>query len=112
MTDSMVERVARAILARIEQGWPEVEAEDPVQDDYGSSPFVSGGIEAGGYVLIDGRVKPLDIARAAIEAMREPTETMIEAAHDKCGWVDFDTYREKYTWSWQAMIAAALAEPK
>ena len=46
------------------------------------------------------RGKPREIARAAIEAMREPTEAMIDAADP------FELPRE----IWPAMIDAALSE--
>lgn len=40
------------------------------------------------------------VARAAIEAMREPTEAMLEAASGSIA-----------RWAWPAMIDAALVEP-
>lgn len=49
------------------------------------------------------------LARAAIEAMREPTEAMIDAG-ENTGinlWIQFEAVI-----AWQAMIDAALAESK
>lgn len=72
MVESMVERVARAIQDKL-PGW----------------------------LAEDGTVEDVDLARAAIEAMRRPTETMAIAG-------------KKHTLypgrTWADMIDAALAE--
>ncbi|MBR1230178.1 hypothetical protein JQ600_35375 [Bradyrhizobium sp. AUGA SZCCT0176] len=54
----------------------------------------------------------LDGARAAIEAMREPTEGMYRAAYAANGgkWTD-DEYEPPPKVCWLAMIDAALADP-
>jgi hypothetical protein len=43
-------------------------------------------------------------ARAAIEAMQEPTETMLGAVHDE------PAAQKAALWQWQIMIRAALQE--
>jgi hypothetical protein len=47
------------------------------------------------------------LARAAIAAMREPTEAMIIAYHPL---LEFDSTQEEATFNWQVMIDAALEE--
>lgn len=76
----MVEKVARAIWTmRMEGGW----------NSYDELP--------------DNRKATVrTYARAAIEAMREPTELMFNAGHDCAGFGVDD--------GWPAMIDAALAE--
>lgn len=46
------------------------------------------------------------VARAAIEAMREPTKEMVEAGHEQCG-----IYKHADS-TWSAMIDAVLGERK
>jgi len=48
------------------------------------------------------------LARAAIGAMREPTERMIDAGTDN-GWADYS--RESFSYIWRETIDAALKEP-
>ena len=43
-----------------------------------------------------------ELARAAIEAMREPTKEMIESTLDRCGYDD--------SFAWSVMIDAALTD--
>lgn len=74
MTDSMIEKVATAILAKTPVGYGMTQSE---ANDY---------------------------ARAAIEAMREPTEEMLDVGHIHAGTVD-DAYV-----CFTTMIDAALAE--
>ncbi len=79
MTDDLVERVARAMFV--------VESDDP--DDPGVWEYAAENYRA--------------LARAAIEAMREPTEAMIDAGaiYADCNGAHG---------AWQAMIDAALKE--
>lgn len=82
-TLGMVERVAQAIMAKVPQG-------------YGMTAE-----EATGY------------ARVAIEAMREPTEAMVDAGWDKEVFADGAAYTylgHVAVEAYQAMIDAALAE--
>jgi len=72
MTDSMIERVARALL---------VADRSAITPDYYQR-----------------------MARAAIEAMREPTEAMLDAG------VNFRERNARTEQIWQAMIDAALKE--
>lgn len=81
MASDMVERVAKA-LARHEFG-------DFDETWFGHEAFM------GDY---------RELARAAIAAMREPTEAMLEAAFAKTG------YRTTAEEHWQLMIDAALQE--
>jgi hypothetical protein len=89
----MVERVARAIKERL------AEIEDVYFRDDGSD------------CTIDGHVDIEDLARAAIEAMREPTQEILDAPAvpnalgDDENYSDIDV-REAY----QAMIDAALKD--
>lgn len=76
MTD-MIERVA---LALFKDRWPDDEWTPQVREDYRGH------------------------ARAGIEAMREPTEKMIEASNRE--WDGRMSYRS--SGAWQAMIDAAL----
>ena len=57
-----------------------------------------------------GRCLSMAQARAAIEAMREPTEAMIEAARneDDPGFCDEPGFAAPHKDAWQAMIDAAL----
>ena len=98
MAESMIERVARAICAK-----------DP--NDYEWDWLTEGG-----------KAHFLDAARAAIEAMREPTEDMHEAAEEisvyyddfSCGdgnvTLGLSGYREKFNGIWSQLIDAALKE--
>ena len=47
-----------------------------------------------------------EMARAAIEAMREPTEAMLNAARDHAN----QSYIPNGSWAWDVMIDAALKE--
>lgn len=93
MTDAMIERVALAIWAAREKQFPPfTQRKEPDQLDRSSGAWVA----------------VLSQARAAIEAMREPSEAM-EKAGDLPGWddsVSVGLSREV----WQAMTDAALAE--
>jgi hypothetical protein len=82
MSDGMIERVARAIAAAL----------------YRPQPDMSGDIWRA--VGTERKRKCEDAARAAIEAMREPTDLMALAGYDYCSNVD----------AWRAMIDAALGE--
>lgn len=91
---SMIERVARGLARR---AWPKFTAKDVPFIQYN----MAGGAdrycdECWSYYAAD--------ARAAIEAMREPTKAMIEA-----GWADAQA--EDAGATWKSMIDAALAEP-
>ncbi len=84
----MVERIRKAIEAQIDpDGW----IEKPDDFEFGLTP------------RFDGRLDLPKIARAAIEAMREPTEAMVDA-----GWADATA--EDAIGVWRAMIDEALKE--
>jgi hypothetical protein len=82
----MIDRVSQALLVRFKEV---AAAEYGDLDDYPR-------------VYIDGRFDLNDLARLAIQAMREPTEAML-AATGELGVPD-DVYRDQY----QAMIDEAL----
>jgi len=113
MTETMVERVARAIA----QG---------LGDDFdhaftGKSEWISERGEKGGRLRdVNEPMQSdyLEAARAAIEAMSEPTEAMVETAckSHKAG-IELSNGREctrihNARFRWQAMITAALGEGK
>lgn len=75
MAESMIERVARAIQDKL-PGW----------------------------LAEDGTVEDVDLARAAIKAMREPTDAMVDAMQDDIDW-DGDAVR-----AYKCAIDAALNE--
>lgn len=52
----------------------------------------------------------LKIARAAITAMREPTDAMVQAAYDANGYEGGTNWTESRKLDFTAMIDAALAE--
>ena len=89
----MVERVARAMFARenrARDGWTwEREIEN-----------------------VDLRTYWLDSARAAIAALREPTEAMLMAAREDSGAYTSNAEQdcEPYLEAWQEMIDAALGD--
>jgi hypothetical protein len=89
---TVTERVARAIHA----AYTDLENED-VPDAAVGDPWPEGGC-----------VDCIILARAAIEAMREPTEAMIEAAG--LGVTVAPDDRGTVRDMWQAMVNAALAE--
>lgn len=100
MTDqSMIERVAKAIY----------EYDDPWHKAWpwpNLNPEAQGGEGAAG--------KYRDIARATIEAMREPTMAMLHAAVDRTGAGSDMSWSNRspqglFETGWQAMIDAALA---
>lgn len=95
MSKSMIERVADAI-------------EEAVFSDEGRHNECFVGDRYGNELQIDGRVILDVIARAVIQAMREPTDVMLEAMKsvDLKGDNDPDELGE-----WQAAIDAALKEP-
>lgn len=79
----MVERVAVALFETEETGYPGL-----------SVPFAEQSRKV--------RERYRELARAAIETMHEPTQTMVDAAHE----VPSDHARHH----WRAMIDAALSE--
>ena len=86
-TETMIERVARAIASR----YPQVQAhnDEEIQLIIEASP---------------------ELARAAIEELREPTEAMVEAGLKHGGeYMDGDE-RKRIRLTWQAMNNAALEE--
>lgn len=95
MTDSMIERVARAIC-------------DEIAHDHDGEFVVEGGFRGDDFFA--------DIARTVLAAMREPTNAMIEAwtdaspAGDVMAMSDEDANAVCATADWQAMVDAALAE--
>ena len=87
MTETMVERVARSLIERIGSPWPYDEMDPMIRR------------------LWDGH------ARAAIEAMRSPTDEMLhigDEAVDTCTKVDPCLTPAKHIWA--DMITAALGE--
>ena len=88
MTDSMIERVARAICRA--NCTPDMSAEDiDCQEENAWDMWVPE-------------------ARAAIEAMREPTEEMLYCGDAQIS--DWDRTHEDVRAAWHAMIDAALKE--
>jgi hypothetical protein len=99
-TPEMVERVARAILP---QAWEPIMLRD--------MPGPQGGRRFGGWMQLEDRGASVEQAKAAIEAMREPTEGMIRAISVGCGATpecefDLALARDRI----RAMIDAALGE--
>jgi hypothetical protein len=88
-SEDMVERVARAILEA---------AGDRAMGDTDDLSCV----------LIDGDMDLIGLARAAIEAMREPTEAMLQAQHMDAMWDEPDEGKPAAYYDWRAMIDAAL----
>lgn len=92
MTQSMTERVARALSE--EYGIPPDHIWNRIVEKPGETPVVFGQPAWQRFVKD---------ARVAIEAMREPTKAMIEA-----GWAD--ALAEDAGATWKSMIDAALSE--
>lgn len=89
----MIERVARALAQQVDEA-----AYNPIEN-------LSG-------VGLDGVVDLLALARAAIEAMREPTEEMIEAGAAAGGWDErFEPIEAAIERSYEAMVGCALKLP-
>lgn len=107
---TMIERVARAIYHQMD---------DHVKR-YGSGCVES--IADLNDVSIEGRVDLLEIAKAAIEAMREPTEAMVEAGGEaNYGWTRaesaerakeavFEEHASNAKVLYQGVVDAALKE--
>lgn len=97
MSDSLIERVARAMHAK----WFEIRPGDFGQAAWEEMPE-------------SWRHETMEFARAAIEAMREPTEAMLNAKYGPenyervSGWLDSLDAETV----WQAMIDVALEEQK
>jgi len=88
MASELVERVARAIY------------ESMYDADWPPEPFDSGLRTADGY---------RETARAAIAAMRRPTEGMLDAVRPLSQ--EFSSqWREHADWDWRVMIDVALVE--
>lgn len=85
MSDSMIERVARAMVDALN-----------AQDEY------VGGSSDLNCVTIDGTFDVVRVARAAIEAMRKPTDAMRDAMADEYPKGEYDV--------WWGGIEAALNE--
>jgi hypothetical protein len=94
MEQGMVSRVAAAIEAAKIAYWAQFSADHPMTDE---------------------EVPAEVLARAAIEAMKKPTDAMVEAwaAEMERQHVAFDEFAEPAypVQLWQAMISAALSEP-
>ena len=91
-TENMVEKVALAIHKSV--------AGDPNRWGYvGDAQDLTD-------VVIDDRVDLIAVARAAIEAMREPTQDMGLAVSEGCG--EYGCCGDRAFEHWQAMIDAAL----
>ncbi len=91
----MIERVARAIVAGISAA---------TKDNH--DIVLS---EEDGKVLVDGWCDYKVVARAAISAMREPTEAMIDAGKSQDCVPDWNDQASAGQ-HWAAMISAALKE--
>lgn len=52
------------------------------------------------------------VARAAIEAMREPTDKMVQAAEDGMVYTQDLTFGQISRFAWRDMIDDALADPE
>lgn len=89
-TSGMVERVARALHT---------------VDDARSRPDLA--VEWEACLPVYQKMK-LEEARAAIDAMREPTEAMMDASNRE--WDGRMSYRS--SGAWRAMVDAALSEPQ
>lgn len=90
----MIERGAKALFAELRrQG----------EGNLGST-YVEDATDMG-RVLIDGRIDLPALMRAAIEAMREPTDAMYDAGDEFVGSLGDAGNAEKV---WRAMIDAAL----
>lgn len=85
MAESMIERVARAMFDADATGYPGI-----------SVPFEGQSIGV--------QDRWLGLARAAIEAMREPTDAMVDAGVDHIGEGHYNG------WAYTAMIDAAINE--
>ena len=89
---------------RVAQAIRDAMAADAGSDpEFPRSPLVEDGIDD---VLIDGRFDLRKAARAAIEALRVPTQEMIEASGDDGLWNEND--RQMVIHRFSAMIDAAL----
>jgi hypothetical protein len=92
--NEMVERVARALHASQRR----------------ERAILTDGIDLNGWDALLPRERDgfMRAARAAIAAMREPTEAMLERVTDPHG----DLPRSACEYVWKGMIGAALGEPK
>lgn len=88
---NMIEKVARAIHAADQGG--DDESWDELEDDCGYDPVL-------------GKLACFRLARAAIEAMREPTAEMVQAWHAEKPKDEWPEWRR----NWTATIDAALKE--
>lgn len=94
MSESMIEKVARALYAKL--------ATDPDWDDAPLTPAQR--------VTEDDDLSQqecMELARAAIEALREPTDAILEVGYPEYGLGDPDVVRELKA-HWRAQIDAAL----
>lgn len=82
---------------------------DPLSEDYGKAVFAFADREQARVEYE--RLTKQHIARAAIEAMREPTGEQTEAGQNKRNARDLFDRNDAYH-VWRAMIDAALDEPK
>lgn len=98
----MIERVAQAIHAGIQDA---AERELTARGSVYPKPLAFGDLS--GEVRDGYRAT----ARAAIEAMREPTEMMVDAGTPYSGWSDRDGLRDGAREGFRVMIDAALKAP-
>lgn len=97
MSESMVERVARALWDHMQKDWP-----SRIQESWDAE-------DALGRVVSELKKNyQRDLARAAIEAMREPTKEMISAVY-LGSLAQLETSAEDV---WHSMISAALHPQK
>lgn len=97
----MIDRVARTFLADLQR-------QTDTQEDHGAA-YIGGG-EPLTEQTIDGRFDLLAAFRAAIAAMREPAEAMIEAGIATVYLEATTLSRSEALAVWSAMIDAALKE--
>lgn len=102
MTDSMIERVARAICGNAASGFcADVGGDLGCKRGRGQSYDGTNCIASREQLMMTSH---WDEARAAIEAMRTPTEAMVRATDS------YDRYRAAIEDEWRLMIDAALKE--
>ena len=97
----MIERVARALYDAFDKTGEYV-------GDYNTDPYRDGKL----YTTLNGKFCLAEIARAAIEAMREPTGAMLSAPLHEADGCDAQYQTDAdFAAAWAAMIEAALKQP-
>jgi hypothetical protein len=110
MSESMIERVARAICR--------ANGRDPDRLEPGDAPGIDGQLPNGDPAHFVWK-HYMDEARAAIEALREPTDDMIYVGEGYCDFMLPSTHdnsgegrRKEFRMGWQAAIDHALNPQK